>query len=143
MTQTILDKAYQHCIINGHRFTDPRADVLRILAEEAKPLGAYEILQRLSGDHNKPNPPTVYRAIQFWHQEGFVHCIDSLKAYVICSNGHHIGQTQFLICSQCDFVQELDSHIELAPVKRAAKSIRFSITNVTIEIKGLCAHCNS
>lgn len=141
MTQTLLNKAYQHCMQNNHRFTDPRRDVLKILAEEAKPLGAYEILQKLSSDNNKPNPPTVYRAIQFWHQEGFIHCIDSLKSYVICSHGHHIGQTQFFICSQCDFVQEVDSAVELVSVKKAAKSIRFSITSCTTEIKGLCAAC--
>lgn len=141
MTHTLLDKAYKHCISHGHRFTSPRARVLTILAEENKPMGAYDILQKLSSETNKPNPPTVYRAIQFWHQEGFVHCIDSLKSYVACSNDHHIGQTKFLICNQCDFVKELDSIIDFTPVSKSAKSINFSISNCTIEIKGLCADC--
>ncbi|MCP0913386.1 MULTISPECIES: Fur family transcriptional regulator [Legionella] len=143
MTENLLEKAYKHCIAHGYRFTNPREQVLKILANETKPLGAYDILQRLSNEINKPNPPTVYRAIQFWHQEGFIHCIDSLKSYVACSNGHHLGQTQFLICNQCDFVKELENIIDFTPVTKSAKSIQFSIMNCTVEIKGLCANCNS
>lgn len=143
MTRTFLDKAYQHCISHGYRFTGPRERVLKILAEENRPLGAYDILKKLSNEIDRPNPPTVYRAIQFWHQEGFIHCIDSLKSYVACSSGHHIGQTQFLICNQCDFVKELDSLIDFTPVTNSAKSIHFSIINCTIEIKGLCTNCAS
>jgi Fur family zinc uptake transcriptional regulator len=142
MTQTLLDKAFKHCVNHGYRFTNPRARVLKILADETKPLGAYDILQRLANEVDKPNPPTVYRAIQFWHQEGFIHCIDSLKSYVACSNGHHIGQTQFLICNQCGFVKELDSVIDFTPVMQTAKSLQFSILNSTVELKGVCAKCS-
>ena len=142
MKQNLLDKAYKHCISQGYRFTDPRERVLRILIDEAKPLGAYDILQKLSKEVERPNPPTVYRAIQFWHQEGFIHCIDSLKSYVACTGGDHIGQTQFLICNKCDFVKELDGVIDLAPVTKSAKIIQFSIINCTVEIKGLCAKCS-
>lgn len=143
MTENLLEKAYKHCIAHGYRFTNPRELVLKILADETKPLGAYDILQRLSNKIDNPNPPTVYRAIQFWHQEGFIHCIDSLKSYVVCTNTHHIGHAQFLICNQCDFVKELDSIIDFTPVKKSAESIRFSIINCKVEIKGLCANCNS
>lgn len=141
MTQSILEKAYKHCIKHGYRFTNPRELVLKILADECKPLGAYEILQKLSCQIDKPNPPTVYRAIQFWHQEGFIHCIDSLKSYVICSSAHHIGQTQFLICTQCDFAKELDCKIDFTPIEKSAKIGRFLIKNYTVEIKGLCSNC--
>ena len=141
MKHNLLDKAYEHCINNGHRFTGPRERVLKILLDEKKPLGAYDILQKLSQQIESPKPPTVYRAIQFWHQEGFIHCIDSLKSYVACSGTHHIGQAHFLICNQCDFVRELDSVVDFTPVTESAKSIEFSITKCTVEVKGLCANC--
>jgi Fur family zinc uptake transcriptional regulator len=141
MTQLILENAYQYCIKHGYRFTNPRELVLKILAEECKPLGAYDILQRLSNQIDKPNPPTVYRAIQFWQQEGFIHCIDSLKSYVVCSNGHHIGQTQFLICAQCDFAKELDCKIDFMPIRKSALQLHFTIKNYTVEIKGICERC--
>lgn len=141
MKHNLLDKAYDHCVKNGHRFTGPRERVLKILLDENKPLGAYDILQRLSKEIESPKPPTVYRAIQFWHQEGFIHCIDSLKSYVICSGAHHIGQAHFLICNQCDFVRELDCMVDFTPVTESAKTIQFSINSFTVEIKGLCANC--
>ena len=142
MTKNLLEKAYKHCVAHGYRFTHPRERVLKILVDESKPLGAYDILQRLSCEMSKPNPPTVYRAIQFWHQEGFIHCIDSLKSYVACASGHHIGQTQFFVCNQCDFVKELESNMDFSPVARSAQAIRFAIKNCTVEIKGLCEQCN-
>ena len=143
MIKGLLNEAYQYCIKNGHRFTEPRERVLKILLDESKPMGAYDILQKLSNEIAKPNPPTVYRAIQFWHQEGFIHCIDSLKSYVICSHGKHIGQSQFLICSQCDFVKELDNLVDFSPVTKSATAIEFAIMSCTVEIKGLCANCKS
>lgn len=142
MNQSLLDKAYQHCVNNGHRFTEPRERVLKILIEEAKPLSAYDILRKLSSEMANPKPPTVYRAIQFWHQEGFIHCIDSLKSYVACLHGHHIGQAQFLICNECDFAKELECAVDFSSVTEAAKEFHFSIINCTVEVKGLCADCS-
>lgn len=143
MIDGLLNEAYKHCIKNGHRFTRPRERVLKILLDESKPMGAYDILQRLTNEIGKHNPPTIYRAIQFWHQEGFIHCIDSLKSYVACSHGKHIGQSQFLICSQCDFVKELDNTIDFTPVTQSATAMEFTIISCTVEIKGLCVNCKS
>lgn len=142
MTHPILTKAYEYCVQHGYRFTEPRARVLKILLEAGKPLGAYDILQKLSDEVEHPKPPTVYRAIQFWHQEGFIHCIDSLKSYVACSGAHHIGQIQFLVCNQCDFIQELDVSIDFSPITAAAANARFTISNCTLEIKGFCGNCD-
>lgn len=140
-TNNFLDKAYEHCKSQGHRYTEPRERVLKILVQEKRPLGAYDILQRLSSEMDNPKPPTVYRAIQFWHQEGFIHCIDSMKSYIACSHGHHVDQIQFLICNKCGFVKELECAINLNPLSTAAKESGFSMTNCTIEIKGLCLSC--
>lgn len=143
MIEGLLSKAHSHCVNNGHRFTAPRERVLKILLDESKPMGAYDILQRLSKEMGKHNPPTIYRAIQFWHQEGFIHCIDSLKSYVACVHGKHTGQSKFLICSQCEFVKELDNIVDFTSVTKSAVDLDFEITSCTVEIKGLCASCRS
>ncbi|MDI1353118.1 MAG: Fur family transcriptional regulator [bacterium] len=141
MNCNLLEKAYNHCVHQGYRLTEPRERVLKILIAETKPLGAYDILQRLSLEMENPKPPTVYRAIQFWHQQGFIHCIDSLKSYVACLHGHHLGQAQFLICNQCDFVKELECTIDYDKITESANLIQFSILNFTLEIKGICVDC--
>jgi len=141
MMYHLLDRAYHYCVAHGYRFTEPREKVLKILIAAEKPLGAYEILQRLSLDIHNPKPPTVYRAIQFWYQEGFIHCLDSLKSYVACLHGHHVGQAQFLICGRCDFVKELECELNFKSAQEYANQIGFSINNCTVEIKGLCKLC--
>lgn len=143
MSHNMLSEAYHYCIKNGHRFTAPRERVLKILLEESKPMGAYDILQKLSSEIGKQNPPTIYRAIQFWLQEGFIHCIDSLKSYVACAHGKHIGQSQFLICNACGFIRELDDLIDFTPVSEFAATTEFEINSCTVEIKGLCVKCRS
>lgn len=142
MKCSLLDKAYNYCISNGYRYTEPRERVLKILINENRPLGAYEILEKLSLEVDNPKPQTVYRAIQFWYEEGFIHCIDSLKSYVACLHGHHVGQTLFLVCNHCDFVKELDSITDITSAYAIANKIDFSITNITIEIKGRCKQCS-
>lgn len=143
MNNNLLDKAYKYCVEQGHRFTEPRERVLKILIDAKAPLGAYDILQKLATEMDNPKPPTVYRAIQFWHQEGFIHCIDSLKSYVACLHGHHVGQAQFLICNQCSFVKELELAVDFSSVSKAANAIQFSIINCTMEVKGLCVDCRN
>ena len=141
MTEGLLDKAHAYCLQKGFRFTTPREYVLKALLDESRPMGAYDILQKMSNDLGKLNPPTVYRAIQFWHREGFIHCIESLKSYVVCSHGKHIGQTQFLICSVCGFIKELDGFIDFRLIEKTAAKIAFTINSYTIEIKGVCVNC--
>lgn len=139
--QPILDKAIQYCIEHGYRLTEPRRLVLKILLMEGKPLGAYQLLAKLAKDIPNPKPPTVYRAIQFWAKHGYVHCIDSLSLYVACTHDHHIGQAQFLICKECDYVQEVDSNIDFSLAVQSADLAKFSIESSTVELKGVCVNC--
>lgn len=137
----LLTSAFEYCKKLGYRYTEPRAQVLRVLLEEKKPLGAYAILQKLSIDGNQPKPPTIYRAIHFWQQEGFIHSIESLNAYVACLHGHHMGLSQFLICDDCDYVEELESKLNLQPLHQSAQNLGFQTKEGTLEMHGVCANC--
>lgn len=137
----LIKKAEEHCLRHGLKLTDPRKKVLRILMGAQKPLGAYDILKQLEQYQESPKPPTVYRAIQFWCEEGFVHCIDSLKAYVACPQGNHIGEAHFFICLDCGNVSEDDAGINMVELKANAEKRDFVIKNCTTEIKGVCSDC--
>ena len=58
------------------RLTPLRQDILDILRANNKPLGAYEILEKLK--HKRPNaePPTVYRVLDFLIDSKCVHRIE-------------------------------------------------------------------
>ena len=91
----------------GLRLTATRARVLEIVAEHHKPIGAYDILQRLAGERGRAAPPTVYRALAFLVEQGFVHRIDSLNAFVACFDAEHRHDAGFLICQTCRTVEEI------------------------------------
>ena len=50
---TLLKKAFDYCEKNKFRLTEPRIQVLKIIANSKKPLGAYEILEELSMQTNR------------------------------------------------------------------------------------------
>ena len=134
----ILNKAESFCKENGHRFTDPRRYVLEIAASSSKPLGAYDILKALGEQIDNPKPPTAYRAIDFWREQGFIHKIESMNAYVLCCDDHAHHDPHFLICDDCHSVDEIHhSHIENDTIPKG-----FTAKRSFIETHGLCADCS-
>jgi Fur family zinc uptake transcriptional regulator len=86
-------------------------------------------------------PPTVYRALEFWEQEGFIHRIGSLNVYTLCHAGHRHDGGQFLICDSCGDVTE--AHIcDMPPgFKAEAKAQGFHLDGWFLELHGLCKKC--
>ena len=102
-----LQRATDICNERGLRLTYLRKRVLELVWEAHKPIGAYTVLDKLSEDGRKAAPPTVYRALDFLLEEGFVHRLTSLNAFVGCSDPGHSVYGQFLICSECAEVREM------------------------------------
>ena len=136
-----LAAAEQHCGQHGLRFTPLRRQVLEIVWSRHAPIGAYEILEELRSESRAAAPPTVYRALEFLVEHGFVHKIESLNAFVGCDRpgGDHVGQ--FLICGSCQQVGELDDPDIAKLIVKKAKTIGFVVSHQTIEVRGLCCNC--
>jgi Fur family transcriptional regulator, zinc uptake regulator len=133
-----IDKARLYCETNNHRFTDPRRYVLEILIKEQKPMGAYDVLEKLGKYINKPKPPTAYRAIDFWRAHGFVHKIESLNSFIACCDGHLHHDTHFLVCDDCHTVCELHHHNH----KTNNIPDGFTAKRTFIETHGTCGECS-
>jgi Fur family zinc uptake transcriptional regulator len=141
MNKTFLKKAEEFCAAHKHRLTEPRLEVLKIIATSKKPLGAYDILEQLSKTIRDPKPPTAYRAIEFWQEQGFIHRIESLNAYVICEAGHHHSGSQFMICGSCGDVTE--AHLCDLPkdFKKTLATKGFTAKSWNMELHGTCGAC--
>ena len=142
MTHKILKKISDYCEKNKLRLTAPRAEVLKIIASSKKPLGAYEILEKLNKVFKNPKPPTVYRSIEFLQENNFIHRIESLSAYVACDIDHLHKNSQFMICDDCGNVIEthqceIPQYIKDYAIKNTFKPSRWNF-----EIHGVCAECN-
>ena len=86
------------CEKRSLRLTEIRLQVLELVAAAEKPVKAYDLLDRLKDDRSNAAPPTVYRALDFLLEHGFIHKLESINAYVSChhpSVAHHVP---FLIC---------------------------------------------
>ena len=104
-------------------------------------MGAYDILAVLGAEGRSAAPPTVYRALEFLQEQGLVHRLSSLNAFMGCGRPGHPGSGQFLICQSCGNAAELnDGGVERA-ISRSAASQGFSVHGHTVEISGVCPEC--
>jgi Fur family zinc uptake transcriptional regulator len=130
------------CAERGERLTPMRRRVLEILAASHKPLGAYEIMDQIGEHGQRPAPITVYRALDFLRQNGLVHRIESLNAFVACVRNHRADAlVAFLICERCGAVGEAPTAAAGQTLAAAARSAGFTPTLSVIEIIGVCSHC--
>jgi Fur family zinc uptake transcriptional regulator len=133
--------AVQICRERGLRFTEQRRRVLELVWNSHKPVGAYDILNRLNRAGGKVAPPTVYRALDFLIEADLVHRLDSLNAFVGCPDPSTPHTGQFLICRECRSVAELDD-IEIDKmVRQSASNLGFTAIHQTLEIEGICRNC--
>jgi Fur family zinc uptake transcriptional regulator len=140
-TKDIIRKAQNYCDVGGHRFTDPRKYVLKIIAAADKPITAYDVLAKLGEKIVNPKPPTAYRAIEFLSDHHFIHRIESLNAYVLCQSDHHHEGSQFMICDDCGTVTE--AHLCHLPSTLEAKTRAegFHLSRWNVELHGTCKAC--
>lgn len=137
----ILDDAERLCRARGVRLTEGRRRVLEIVAGRHGAIGAYEIMDRLADGGRRPAPVTVYRALDFLIEQGLVHRLASLNAYIACTHAPAEHGAQFLICGRCGTVGELaDGKVERA-ITEAASDVGFAVAAPVVEVAGLCIHC--
>ncbi|MBM7062596.1 transcriptional repressor [Pseudomonas sp. UL073] len=139
-----LSEAEAVCERQGVRLTALRKRVLELVWQSHKPLGAYDILGVLTeADGRRAAPPTVYRALDFLLENGLVHRIASLNAFVGCNHPAHAHQGQFLICRQCHAAIELEQESISQAIVDSAGAVGFSVEQQTVEVVGICAGCRS
>jgi Fur family zinc uptake transcriptional regulator len=136
-----MARAKAICAEQGGRLTPQRQQVLALIWREHKPVGAYELLEGLREAGVKAAPPTVYRALEFLLAHGLIHRIESLNAYTGCTAPGTPHHGQFLVCSQCRNVTEMDEAAISGQLDASARSLGFEIERQTVEISGVCPLC--
>jgi len=136
------------CEQRAARLTPLREQVLRLVWQSHKPLGAYALLEQLAADtppgqRRRLGPPTIYRALEFLSEYGLVHRINSLNAFIGCQHPQDPHHSYFLICRRCESTVELASDALASAVHTAAAEARFQAEGASIEITGLCPSCKS
>ena len=130
------------CAARGLRLTPIRANALRLIADAGRPLKAYDLLDRMKVTHDAAAPPTVYRALDFLLEHGFIHKLSSINAYVGCHHPASVAHAvPFLICDRCQSATELEDPSIVDALDAAARGHGFAPRAQTLEVHGLCARC--
>ncbi|MFD3191822.1 Fur family transcriptional regulator [Sedimentitalea sp. HM32M-2] len=139
--ETAITEAEAHCATTGARFTPVRRAALEILLHEHRALGAYELLDRLRDAGFGSQPPVAYRALDFLVENGFVHKIERLNAFIACAHPGASHSPAFLICRKCDAVAEAHSAPARGTLGDAARATGFKIERTVVEALGVCPSC--
>lgn len=116
-------------------------NVLAALKRADAPMTAYDLLDALRPKGVKA-PPTVYRALETLQQQGLIHRIETLGAFIACDESHGHGHgAQFAVCRACGDVTELHDHHLLDSIRALCAKLKFRIEREMLELTGLCAAC--
>jgi len=126
---------------HGVGLTDTRRKVFELVIKAGQPVGAYRLLEAMQDKGTRVMPPTVYRALNFLQGKGLVHRIESLNAFIACTQHEHEHEGQFLICSDCGKTEELADESVSEMLREKASAHGFTLTQQTIELRGLCKDC--
>ena len=125
----------------GLRLTPLRKEVLQLIAGTDKPVKAYDLLDQLRESHGNAAPPTVYRALDFLLENGFIHKLESVNAYVSCHHPSQSHQVPFLICDKCSSAQEVCDDKVAELIESQARAFGFRPGAQTLEVHGTCSQC--
>lgn len=137
-----LARAERLCRDRALQFTKLRRDVLESIAMAARPLGAYDIAERLSAGDRRVAAVSVYRALDFLTENGLVHRIASRNAFVSCAHDHAAGEgLVFLICRSCGTIDETTSPEVEDGLGRTLARAGFRPESRILEVEGECGTC--
>ncbi len=125
--------------------TKNQLKVLEKLEAASAPLGAYMLLDQLRGDGFRA-PLQIYRALEVLVKNGCVHRLESLNAFVACSESHDYSyqnhlMTAFVICDNCGQVIEISDELIGRHLDDWVRKTGFVAKKAIIEFRGTCAKC--
>ncbi len=136
-----LVTAERLCVDRGVQLTPIRHKILELIWESHKAVKAYELLDRLKPLQQAAKPATIYRALDFLIEQGLIHRVESLNAFVGCRCSGHQHEQLLLICKHCQEVEERSAKEVMSALAGEIKQAGFIVYSKAIEVHGICAKC--
>lgn len=142
MHTLLIEKIETICKKRNIKLTTQRRTVLDIMFTANKAMSAYDLLDLLKVSEPQAKPPTIYRALEFLLEQGFIHKVESSNSYIICPHFHDPEHISILfICDKCQQIIEKHSADIEKQLKQLAQQSIFLIKHSVLEIHGLCQQC--
>ncbi len=138
-----LKLAESQCKKKGARLTPARLAAYTELVASNQPLSAYELLALMEKRENRKIAPlSAYRHLDFLISVGLVHKLESAQSYMPCMHPGHEHTSQYLLCSTCEVVTEVESKKFENLLDEMADAHGFHPTKAVGEVSGFCAGCS-
>ncbi len=150
----IKDKIIAQCRKHSVQITPLRKQVLEIVLQLDGVIKAYTVLAQMQRNSTSVvAPPTAYRALDFWVEQGILHKIPAVNGYILCSHARHdCGEEHchhnehnssfILVCTQCGTIDEQSLHEQWVSLQHAVKQSGFVINEEHVVLEGICAKCS-
>ncbi len=139
--QVALTNAAQLCAERGVQLTPIRQQVLELIWANHHAVKAYDLLERIKPLQSAAKPATIYRALDFLMEQGFIHRVESLNAFIGCTDLRTVHEQLLLICKQCQDVEERQANAVMQSLADELKEAGFTAHHKAIEIHGICQNC--
>ncbi len=137
-----LSGAAEICFQNGERMTANRKAVYLQVLSSHKAQNAAEIADGLARDGKRSvSPMMVYRALDFLVEQGLIHKISSLNAYIGCAEPMTARAHCFLICTVCGVVTDYHDEAVVQQLTKHIRAIGFNPKSPVVEVPGICPFC--
>tara|TARA_B100001540_G_C15623139_1_gene558568 strand:- start:172 stop:666 length:495 start_codon:yes stop_codon:yes gene_type:complete len=115
--------------------------VLNLLLSNHRIFSAYDIAERISKMGKRVQPVQIYRSLEKLMALGLVHRLSTKNGFIACYEEGECATGQFLICTECESVKEIDSQLINREIHDSAQENSFSIGSKSIEVLGVCGNC--
>jgi Fur family zinc uptake transcriptional regulator len=122
--------------------TPIRRKTLELIWNSHKAIKAYDLLDQLRPINDAAKPSTVYRALDFLLEQGLIHRVESLNAFVGCHCSGIQHDQLLLICTVCHNIEEREASPVLVALATELQQAGFIAQRKTLEIHGLCQNCS-
>ena len=125
----------------GYKVTQPRKQVLKVLAEAEKPVSPYDIQKILQEKGQHLNHVTIYRILDLFCLLDLAHRILLLGGFVKCTLGDKEGCHRFMVCRHCGGLQEFADKALCEEENEIAQDLGFCAEHHFSEFFGVCSKC--
>ena len=150
--QKIIEQARRE----GLQVTALREQVLDIVLQQSGVIKAYNVLSQMQQQsEGAVAPPTAYRALDFWAEQGVLHKVAAVNGYILCSHAQHECDDHchdheeaeahhsafILVCTECGTADEQTLSHEWAALCAGVAESGFALKEEHVVLTGICKKC--
>lgn len=141
---SLVNEAGKALVEAGEQWTAMREDVFRTLAEQARPVSAYDVAELVGQRRGKRVAAnSVYRILDLFVRTNLSNRIESANAYLVNTHPGCRHDCVFLICDDCGQADHFDDDKLTNALRAAGRKAGYSAVRPVVELRGLCSECSN